>query len=527
MASILRSFKERSLYKDMTAYAWLVAVFSSLGALVFGYDAVWWSGVLGMSAFTQRFGVYNAATKSYAISAPLQSAGSGIPTAGRILGSVISPFIADRIGRRGCMLVMAILFIVAAIIEVTAQSFWQIVIGRFINYIPEGIAGNMIPVYQAECSPASCRGSLIAIYTWFVNAGATCASGIVFHTYFLKSEAAYKIVMGVQMIFPILLLVALPFIPESPRYLCMKGRRDESLAVLKKLRSSNDIAEQELLDIETALELRVSEGKWIDLALGSNLRRTMISWVIPIIEGWQGLSYMGSYLIVFLISLGATNQYLLSLLLQTTIFVTTTLTFWMPDRFGRRVMLMTGSTLMVISMYTTAGVSGRNTSTLSDTKRQTAVGMLFIWAIAHAATWQTLGYTAPAEIPTQKLRSKTGGMAYFFQQSGGLIVTFVSPYMQDAGYGDMGAYIGFFFGSFSLIGLIFVFFCYPETKGLSIENLDILFDKGTRTWDFTKAAKDQGGLPRTVLEDQGSLHEAKLGTQVVVSGNKFVEKQAV
>lgn len=58
------------------------------------------------------------------------SVGSGIPTAARILGSIMTPFIADRIGRRGCMVVMSILFIIAAIIEVTAESFWQIVMGK-------------------------------------------------------------------------------------------------------------------------------------------------------------------------------------------------------------------------------------------------------------------------------------------------------------------------------------------------------------------------------------------------------------
>jgi SP family sugar:H+ symporter-like MFS transporter len=77
-------------------------------------------------------------------------AGSGIPTAGRIIGSIITPMIADRIGRRYTMLVMSIIFIVSIIVEVTAKSYWQIVIGRFVNYIPMGIAGALVPVYQVN-----------------------------------------------------------------------------------------------------------------------------------------------------------------------------------------------------------------------------------------------------------------------------------------------------------------------------------------------------------------------------------------
>jgi MFS family permease len=66
------------------------------------------------------------------------------------LGSIITPMIADRIGRRWTMLVMSILFILAIIIEVTSKSYWQIVVGRFINYIPMGIAGALVPVYQVR-----------------------------------------------------------------------------------------------------------------------------------------------------------------------------------------------------------------------------------------------------------------------------------------------------------------------------------------------------------------------------------------
>lgn len=146
---------------------------------------------------------------------------------------------------------------------------------------------------------------------------------------------------------------------------------------------------------------------------------------------------MGNYLVVFLIALGQTNQYLLALLLQATIIIMVTLTFWGPDKIGRRPMLLTGSIVMFVSMFIVAGVSGHNTAHTSTVRKQVAVGFLFIWALTYACTWQTLAFIAPAEIPTQKLRSKTGGLSYFSQQSGGLIITFVSPYMQNAGYGNM------------------------------------------------------------------------------------------
>jgi len=152
------------------------------------------------------------------------------------------------------------------------------------------------------------------------------------------------------MIFPVLLLAALPLIPETLRWLMMKGRRDEALVTLNTLRTSDEIAELEILDVEASLEMHASDGSWFDLIRGSNLRRTIISVTIPTIESWQGQSFMGNYLIIFLISLGVINQYLLSLLLQSVILVMVTLLFWAPDHIGRRPMFLAGSITMFVTI---------------------------------------------------------------------------------------------------------------------------------------------------------------------------------
>lgn len=283
---------------------------------------------------------------------------------------------------------------------------------------------------------------------------------------------------------------------------------------MKTLRVSDEIAELEILDVEASLEMHSNDGAWIDLFKGTNLRRTIISVTIPTIESWQGQSFMGNYLVVFLISLGVTNQYLLSTLLQAVILIMVTLTFWAPDKIGRRPMLMVGSITMFISMFITAGVSGHDSSQTSNTRKQVAVGMLFIWAITYACTYQTLAFIAPAEIPTQKLRIKTAGIAYFTQQTGGLIITFISPYMQNVGYGNMGPYIGFFFGSFSFLGTIFVWFCYPETKGASIEELDLFFEQRMPTREFGKAIRGGHGIQNYMGKGQdGPVDDVELAQE--------------
>jgi Na+/melibiose symporter-like transporter len=332
----------------------------------------------------------------------------------------------------------------------------------------------------------------------------------VYKTHTWTGEGAYKYVMGIQMIFPVLIICALPFIPETPRFLCMNNRREEAMVVMKKLRKDDQTAEIEIAEIEASLEMKADTGSWLDLIRGSNLRRTIISVTIPTVEAWQGQSFMGNYLVVFLISLGTTNSYMLSTLLQAVLLICVTLTFWMADHLGRRTLLLFGSATMWITFFIVSGVSGHDTTGISDSRKQAAVGMLFIWAIAYACTYQPVAYLAPAETPTTKLRSKTSGVAYFFQQCGGLIVTFVAPYMQAANYGDMGPYIGFFFGGISFLGLVFTYFCFPEVKGLSVEELDVLFDQRMPTKEFAKVPR---GRHNMIQLTEGQLKEGSISDE--------------
>ena len=496
MSAIIRRAKNLALWREMTAKSYLVAFTSCIGAVIYGYDVSWWSSVLGMPEFTLKYGDYDAATDSYTVSAPRQSAGSSITTAGLVIGSMLTFAISDRFGRRKAILITAVLYIIAIIIEVTATSFWQIVMGRFINSIPQGISASLLPTYQAECAPASCRGSLVSIYTWFVDIGAVTAVGIVYHTYMRTDSGAYRIVMGVQMIYPLIILCCLPFLPETPRYLCMKGRDEEASKVLRSLRVNPETAAQELLEIDESLHIHQEEGSWFDLFKGPNLRRTTITVGIAFLEAWQGLSFIGNYLVVFFISLGTTVTYWLVLLINSVLLMTLTCFFWAPDYFGRRPLLLTGAAVMFATFFIMAGVGGTDVSIISKTSQRVCIAMLFIWAIFYSSTWANLVWVTLGEMPTTRLKSKTSGLAYAVQSVSTIVITVFSPYVQSDSYVNWGAYIGFFFGSFSFIAFWFLFFFYPEVKGLSIEYMDLLFEEKASISEFGKATR---GHDRTLV----------------------------
>lgn len=476
------------LWRDMTAKGYAVAFMSCFGAILYGYDISWWSSVLGMPEFVLRFGSYNSVTDTHAISPNLQSAGSAIPYATQFVGSLLTPVISDRWGRRVAMIIMASLYLVAVIIEVTSNSYWQVIGGRIINAIPLGMGASLLPMYQAECAPASCRGALVSIYTWFVDIGAVLATGIIYNTYARTDSGAYKIPMGIQGIFPLMILVAVWFVPESPRYLCMKGRDDEALGVLTSLRIDSTTAETELLEIQNGLRIHKEDAAWKDLFTGTNLRRTAIAVLIPVLEAWAGLSFIGNYLVVFFQSLGSSySVYQLVVLINSVLLITLTCFFWAPDYFGRRTLLLIGSGVMGSCMYLGAGLGSKTPADVSQSRQTAVIAFLFIWSIVYSSTWANLTWLTMAEIPTTKLKAKTTGLGFACSTISSIIITTVSPYMQDVGYGGWGPYILFFFGSFSFVGFIFIWFFYPEVKGLTIEQLDVFFDERLSIAEFEKA----------------------------------------
>lgn len=212
MIAIKAKLAKHPTWRGMTGRAIFVAYASCIGAMVYGYDVSLWLSVLGMPAFTQRNGVQTS-SRMYSISALLQSAGSAIPSANLFIDSIITHLISDRFRRRPALLLTVILYIIAIIVKVTANSYWQLVVGRPLNAIPQGISASLLPTYQAECAPASCRGSLISIYTWFLDVGAVAVTGTIYNTWAKPDAGAYEIVMGVQMMHPLALICCLPWLP--------------------------------------------------------------------------------------------------------------------------------------------------------------------------------------------------------------------------------------------------------------------------------------------------------------------------
>lgn len=366
--------------------------------------------MLDIAQFLKDFGVYNAETDSYYLPSTWQSVGSGPPIAGLAVGSLISGAVGKRLGRIKTFRLASIISVIGIVIQSTAMhSFWQVTVGRIVNALALGILANTIPAYLAEISPLSIRGTLINCYQFFVSVGAILVTTINWGMYQRTDQWAYRLVFVIQVAVPAFYVVGSYFVPESPRWLIGKGRIEEAERKLKTLRKANrpEMISQEIQMILEAEEVnqRQFDSSWIECIRygsnqpysairclinhrGTNLRRTFIATGVQCLQQAQGSSFMGTYSVLFMKSIGVKDVYKISVLNSVVMAVASGCAFYLPDRLGRRWILICAALVLGVSMFTMSAVKDKGLAG-NSTAANAALAFTFIWQFAMSIGWSS------------------------------------------------------------------------------------------------------------------------------------------
>ncbi|BCS17206.1 uncharacterized protein APUU_10034A [Aspergillus puulaauensis] len=486
----LISFRKPDILSEMTWRVLGIYLFVSFGSFNFGFDLAWWSSCLGLQQFADDYGVSPGPGQANVIPAAWQSAGTGTPNAGMAIGCIVGGYCNAYIGRKMTIIVLAVVSIVGVVLQCAVPSYWAVIAGRTINGISMGMEANVIPTYSAELAPAAIRGSLVNFYQWWQIVGNIVSAGCIYGTSkTLSGHWQYKPVMIAQAGVPLILLCGVWFMPESPRWLLMKNRRSDAqtaLASIRKGKSSPSEVYLELLVIESALEEQRSlaaSTTYFDCFRGANLRRTLIAVLVQVMQQIQGNSFMNNYLVVFLQRIGIQNGLQIYLAQNATQLGGVTLSFYFTDKIGRRPLLIVSSFFMAVLMWTVAGL-GAYTEIRGSSKAQGCVGAILIYQAIAAGCWGSCTWITTSEAAAAVVREKTIMTATFVSFCMVLLVTYINPFVQDPGYGDLGARVGFVYGGCSLLALAWAFFFLPELKGRSLEELDEMFARRIPTRKF-------------------------------------------
>lgn len=322
--------------------------------------------------------------------------------------------------------------------------------------------------------------------------------------------------MVVQFVIPVILFIGSFFIPDSPRWLLSKGRVEEATETLMWIRQGTSegvvLKEMELLQaaIVEQRELHYA-ATYADCFKGTNLRRTLIAIGVQAFQQLQGASFIINYVVVFLEAIGVPNTYEITMYLYLVNLVSAFLAFYIVDKLGRRPLMGFGAFIEAVCMMIVGGLTGIGNGADTSAKRNGALAALFIWLGVQAFAWGSCVWIVSSEVGTLQLREKTLTLATFFGFGFSLLVTYVNPYMQDAGYGNLQGKVGFVYGGLSFISFLFVVFYLPELKNRSLEELDEMFQAKVSVWRF-------GGYKATGVGHEITVVEKKHDDMEILDG---------
>ena len=321
---------------------------------------------------------------------------------------------------------------------------------------------------------------------------------------------------------------------ESPRFHVMKGKINaaaRSLALVRGQPIDSEYIKDELAEIVANHEYEMQVipqtsyiGSWMACFQGSlskgnsNLRRTLLGTGTQMMQQLTGINFIFYFGTTFFQQLGTIhNPFFISLVTTLVNVVSTPVSFWAIEYFGRRPLLIWGSVGMIISQFVVAavGVTAGQAEVHNDEAVKTMIGFICIYIFCFASTWGPVAWVLVGETFPLPIRSRGVGMATAANWFWNCIIAVITPYMvgKEPGSADLGPKVFFIWGALCVLSLIFAYFLVPEMKGLTLEQIDTMMEETTprlsARWQPTMTFAAQMGRLRDVSTSNGSdkLHE--------------------
>jgi SP family sugar:H+ symporter-like MFS transporter len=471
-------------------YAIIVCIFASLGGLFFGYDQGVTGGVLVMDSFLDDFCVgwhnmtYTDCTRS---TSDLPSRWINFTTwynatynFGSMVGALAGGWVADKLGRRATIFQAGVLFCAGTswVCFCPSQHHTLVLIARIIQGMGVGNSSFSLPLFGAEMAPKELRGFLSGFMQMTVVTGLLLAN--IVNQIIVNNRHGWRITNGVAMAAPIIVMLGIFFVPESPRWVYLHKGKDEAENTLKKLRQTDHV-DRELQAIGDQIELEGESAGYRELLEPSVRKRVIIAMLLQVLQQCTGINPILSYGgLIFKDVIG--DGVLAVLILSIVFFVSTIPGMRWVDTYGRRNLLLIGSTGMTLghllaAITFTTGCNG-NTEDAGCTK---ASGIIIIigscfFIFNFAIAWGPVCWIYPAEIFPLNIRATAVSLSTMANWLMGVIMTWVVQLYPKLNIDG----VFFLFCGTCIIGGVFVYFLCPETKGLLLEDIEALFNSKSK-----------------------------------------------
>ncbi|GAA5988498.1 hypothetical protein JCM10908_003589 [Rhodotorula pacifica] len=457
-----------------------VGMFAAFGGFLFGYDTGYIAGVKAMPYFERHFGELGPDGK-YALTTATDSLITSILSAGTFCGAIASGYIGQWLGRRLGIGAYLLVFCAGVAMQTAATATPLFAVGRVLAGLGVGGVSCLVPIYQSETAPKKYRGGIVSAYQLFITIGLLIAAIVVNATKSHNSASCYQIPIGIQFIWAAILGAGLFVLPESPRWLVVKGHDEKArraLARLFRLPVESPVVADELANIVASVQHEQALGSvtYAELLWKSNPQR------LPL-RVWTGIAFQALqqlfifyYGTTFFRNSGIANPFLITI---ATNVVNVGMTFpgmWAVDALGRRNTTIYGSCGMAVAQLVVA-ITGAVVSVNNQAGQKVLVAFTCIFIAHFAAIWGPFAWVITSEIMSNRARSKGVSLTTGSQWLLNFAIGYATPYLVDSGPGKagLGSNVFFIWGGCCVIGLVFAYFFVAETKGLSLEQIDLLY----------------------------------------------------
>jgi SP family galactose:H+ symporter-like MFS transporter len=440
---------------------YFIAGVAALGGLLFGYD----TGVISGALLFIR--------GALALSTTMQGVVVAIVLAGAAVGAAVAGYLSDRFGRRRVILGAAVLFILGALLSAAAVELGALLSGRLLVGFAIGIASMLTPLYLAEISPAQDRGAIVSLNQLCITLGILVSYLVGFA--FATVMEGWRWMLGVGAVPGVILAIGMLILPESPRWLAGHGRIEDADAVLRQLRGGADTSE-ELALLRTDLAREGQLASWTEL-FSPRVRRPLIIGVgLAMFQQITGINTV-IYFAPTIFETAGLPSAAISILATAGVgavnVIMTIVSIRLIDRLGRRQLLYWSLGGMAVTLFVLAGVFATG-----------AAGGLAWLAVASVAAY--VGFFAIglgpvfwlliAEIFPLALRGRAMSLATVSNWGFNLVVavTFLDLV---ASLGSTNAFL--LYAVLSLVALAFVVVMVPETKGHTLEEIELGWERST------------------------------------------------
>jgi MFS transporter, SP family, galactose:H+ symporter len=447
------------------ATAVFVCTLAALAGLMFGLDI----GVIsGATQFIQKTFQVPDHVIEQIVSAMMLGAALGAAGAGWLSG---------HLGRKRSLILGAVLFVAGSLLCGFAWSPGTLIIARVVLGLAIGIASFTAPLYLAEVSPENLRGAMVSLYQLMITIGIFVAflSDLAF-----SYSGNWRWMLGVIAIPGVLFLLGVSVLPESPRWLLMRGRKQQALEVLQRLRGDPAVVSREAADIEE--QLRTPQLGWHLFLQNSNFRRSVgLGILLQLVQQLTGINVVMYYAPRIFQSMGYATaaQMWFTAAVGLTNVLATFIAIAYVDRWGRKPILYAGFAVMAVGL----GVVGAlmHLATMTAALQLLAVAMLLMFIVGFAMSAGPLVWTLCSEIQPLKGRDFGIGASTLTNWITNWVVgnTFLTLLN---GFG--GAHTFWLYALLNASFLLFTYALVPETKGITLEQIERKLMSGARLRDI-------------------------------------------